>query len=350
MNAYSPTGYEISGQEIWMDYIKGNVDKIEESSYGNVYGIINPGKDFKVVIEAHADEISWAVNYVTKEGYIYVKPNGGSDYEIAPGMRALIHLDNGEKVHGVFGWSPVHIKRHGGQDSKIPTIENVVLDCGCESDKEVFDLGIHIGTIVSFEADLISLYNDRYFSCRAFDNRAGGIVIAEVARKIKENKDKLPYSLYVCNCVQEEIGLRGAAMAAHEIMPNIAICTDVTHDTQSPFYNKIKNGDVKCGNGPSVSYSPAIHRNVSDFIRNVAKKHNISIQSEFAAGTTSTDTDSFAYCGKGIPSALISLPLKYMHTTVETVSSNDLDNVIDLMYFTLKEITPDFNTSYFKKK
>ena len=349
MNANAPTGYEVSGQKVWLNYIEKYVDKTFTDAYGNAVGIINPDAKFKVVIEAHADEISWAVNYVTKEGYIYVKRNGGSDYEIAPGMRALIHLDNGEKIYGVFGWSPVHIKRNGGQDSKIPTIENVVLDCGCESDKEVFELGIHPGTIVTFDANLLPIYNGRYFACRAFDNRGGGITIAEVARKIKENKDKLPFALYVCNCVQEEIGFGGARMISNRVKPDLAICTDVDHDTQSPFYNKIKHGDIKCGNGPTVTYSPSIHRNVSNLIRETAKKHNIKIQTEFCSGTTGTDTDAFAYCQEGIPSALISLPLKYMHTTVEMIASSDLDNVIELMYLTLKEITPDFNTSYFKK-
>ena len=346
MNANAPTGYEYAGQKVWLNYIKDFVDTTFTDAYGNAVGVINPDAKFKVVIEAHADEISWAVHYVTKEGYIYVKRNGGSDYEIAPSMRALIHLDNGQKIPAVFGWSPVHIKREPS-DSKIPSIENVVLDCGCDSDKEVYELGIHIGSIVTFDADLQELNNGRYFICRAFDNRSGGITIAEVARKIKQNHDNLNFGLYVCNCVQEEVGLRGASMIAHRVKPNIAIATDVCHDTQSPFYNKIKQGDISCGKGPVVSYAPSIHRKVADLIRKTAVDNKISIQSEFCSYHTGTDTDAFAFCQDGIPSALISLPLKYMHTTVEMVKADDMDSTIDLMYATLKNITPDFNTSYF---
>ena len=347
MNANAPTGYEYKGQKVWIDYIKNYVDEIFTDPYGSAVGIINKDSEYKVVIEAHADEISWAVNYITPNGLIYVARNGGSDYDIAPGMRGYIHLDNGEKILGVFGWSPVHIKREP-KDYKIPNIENVIFDCGCESDKEVLEKGIHPGSIITFEADLQKVNNGRYYICRAFDNRGGGIIIAEVARKLKENNIKLPFGLYICNCVQEEVGLRGAEMIAQRIKPNIAICTDVCHDTQTPFYNKIKHSDIKCGNGPVIAYSPAIHHNVRKLITDTAKENNIKYQDEFCSGRTGTDTDAFTYQNGGTPSALISLPLKYMHTTVEMIHSADLDNVITLMYETIKKITPDFNISYFK--
>lgn len=346
LNSNAPTGYEYTGQKVWVDYIRNYVDDIIVDPYGSAIGVINKDSDFKVVIEAHADEISWGVNYITKEGYIYVARNGGSDYDIAPGMRGYVHLDNGEKILGVFGWAPVHIKRKS-EDYKIPTIENVVFDCGCSSDKEVLEKGIHPGSMITFEADLKSVNDGRYYICRAFDNRAGGVIIAEVARKLKENSKKLPFGLYVCNCVQEEVGLRGAKMVSQRIKPNLAICTDVCHDTQSPFYNKIKQGDIKCGSGPVVGLSPSIHINLRKLIQSTAKDKNISIQTEFLSGTTGTDTDAFTYNNGGTPSALISLPLKYMHTTVEMINSEDLDNVIDLMYNTLLNIDRNFNVSYF---
>ena len=336
LNANAPTGYEYNGQKIWIDYVKQYVDDVFTDAYGNAVGIINPGAEYKVVIEAHADEISWAVNYITNEGYIYVARNGGSDFEIAPSMRAIVHLDNGNKIPAVFGWPAIHTRK-SKEDSKTPNCETVILDCGCDSDKEVRDLGIHVGTIVTFDAKIGELNNGKYFVGRAFDNRMGGVTIAEVARRIHECNDKLEYGLYICNCVQEEVGLRGSAMIANRIHPNLAIATDVTHDTQSPLYNKKKHGDISCGKGPVIAYAPAVHHKVANF----------EIQNDFCAPSTGTDTDSFAYCQEGIPSALISLPLKYMHTTVEMVNANDLDSVIKLMYFTLKNITPDFNTSYF---
>ena len=347
MNANSPTGYEfIGGQKVWVNYIKKYVDEVFIDPYGSAVGIINKNADFKVVIEAHADEISWAVNYINPNGLIYVDRNGGSDYDIAPGMRGYLHLDNGNKILGVFGWSPVHIKREP-KDYKIPNIENVIFDCGFESDKEAYECCIHPGSIITFDVNLQSINNGKYYVCRAFDNRGGGVIIAEVARKLNENNIKLPFGLYICNCVQEEVGLRGAQMIAQRIKPNLAICTDVCHDTQTPFYNKIKHGDIRCGNGPVIAYSPAIHHNIRKLITDTAKKNNIKFQEEFCAGRTGTDTDAFTYQNGGTPSALISLPLKYMHTTVEMIQSEDLDNVITLIYETVKNITTDIKVTYF---
>ena len=346
LNANAPSGFEYTGQKIWIDYVKQYSNRIITSPYGNAIAIIEGSSDFKVVIEAHADEISWGVNYISKEGYIYVDRNGGSDYDIAPGMRGYIHLDNGEKILGVFGWAPIHIKRKP-EDYKLPNIENVIFDCGCESDKEVLEKGIHPGSIITFDGDLQSINNGKFYICRAFDNRAGGVAIAEVARKLKENNIKLPFTLYVCNCVQEEVGLLGAKMAADLIKPNLAICTDVCHDTQAPCYNKIKQGDLKSGNGPVISYSTSIHIGLRKLIEATAKENNIKVQLTFSSGTTYTDTDAFAYRNGGTPSALISLATKYLHSPVEMINSEDLDLVIELIYRTLLNINENFNTSNF---
>ena len=350
LNANAPTGYESTGQKIWIDHVKNFADEVILDNYGSAIGVIKGSTDYKVVIEAHADEISWGVNYIDKNGYIYVARNGGSDYDIAPGMRGYVHLDNGDKILGVFGWAPVHIKKKP-EDYKLPSIDNVIFDCGCSSDSEVLDKGIHPGSIITFDVNLEGINNGKYYVCRAFDNRSGGVTIAEASRKVvnklKETNSKLPFTLYICNCVQEEIGLRGAQMVADRIKPDLAICTDVCHDTQSPFYNKIKQGDIQCTKGPVISFSPSIHNNLRDFILKIAKENNVKNQILFSSGTTCTDTDSFAYSNGGVPSALISLPLKYMHTTVEMISAEDLDTVIDLFYHILLSLKPDFNTKYF---
>lgn len=349
LNSNSPTGYEVEGQKIWMDYIKPYVDDINTDSYGNVVAVINPNAKFKVIIEAHADEISWAVKYISKEGYIYVSPNGGSDCTIAPSMRAHVHLDDGKKIPAVFGCTPIHLKRYS-QNEKQQDITNVILDCGCDSDEEVKKLGIHVGSIITFDGNVQELNNGKYIIARASDNRAGGVIIASVAKKIYENKNnKINYGLYICNCVQEEVGSFGASMIANKIKPNIAIITDVTHDTQSPFYNKIKHGDIACGKGPVLTYAPAIHNNLLEMIKSTAIKNKINVQYDYSSRGTGTDTDAFAYCQDGIPSALISLPQKYMHTTVEMFCVEDMNNTIELFYKILIDIKEDFNTSYFTK-
>jgi putative aminopeptidase FrvX len=182
---------------------------------------------------------------------------------------------------------------------------------------------------------------------RAFDNRIGGFMIAEVARLLKENKKTLPFSLFVVNAVQEEIGLRGAEMIARRIKPDVAIITDVTHDTTTPMINKNTEGDCSCGKGPSLTYGPAVHNKLRDLIEETAVKNNIPFQLAAVSRSTGTDTDSFAYANDGCPSALISLPLRYMHTTVEMISKADVENTIRLIYETVLSLTPKTNLSYF---
>jgi putative aminopeptidase FrvX len=172
-------------------------------------------------------------------------------------------------------------------------------------------------------------------------------MIAEVARLLKENKKTLPFSLFVVNAVQEEIGLRGAEMIARRIKPDVAIITDVTHDTTTPMINKNTEGDCSCGKGPSLTYGPAVHNKLRDLIEETAVKNNIPFQLAAVSRSTGTDTDSFAYANDGCPSALISLPLRYMHTTVEMISKADVENTIRLIYETVLSLTPKTNLSYF---
>jgi putative aminopeptidase FrvX len=186
-----------------------------------------------------------------------------------------------------------------------------------------------------------------YLIGRAFDNRIGGFMIAEVARLLRQNNKKLPYALYVVNAVQEEIGLRGAEMIARRIKPNVAIITDVTHDTSTPMINKIIEGECACGKGPSLAYGPAVHNKLLDLIQTAASKNKIPVQLRTVSRSTGTDTDSFAYANDGCPSALISIPLRYMHTTVEMLHKNDVEETIKLMYETLLALTPKTNLSYF---
>lgn len=343
LNNASPTGFESPGQQLWLEYLKPFVDETHLDNYGTAYGIINPGTGYKVVIEGHADEISYFVNYVTDEGFIYVVRNGGSDHQIAPSKRVNIHTPKGI-VKGVFGWPAIHTR---SSDSKVsPKLSNIFIDVGAKDKKEVLNMGIHVGCVITYEDELIKL-NKRYYTGRALDNRMGGFCIAEVARLLKKNKVKLPFSLYIVNSVQEEIGLRGAQMVAHSIQPDVAIVTDVTHDSNTPMIEKKTHGDVKCGDGPSVTYGPAVHNKLLKLITDTADEKKIPIQREAASRSTGTDTDAFAYSNKGVPSALISLPLRYMHTTVEMAHQDDVENVIKLIYETLQKIEHGMSFKYF---
>lgn len=345
INNASPVGFETWGQKLWLEYLKPYIHSHYVDPYGTAVGIINPDEPFKVVIEAHADEISWFVNYVTPEGLIYLKRNGGVDHQTAPASRVLIHGKKGP-VKAVFGWPAIHT-RVGNSDQKEsqPRTDNLWLDAGARNRKEVEELGIHIGAVVTYQDGFDELANGNYIG-RAFDNRIGGFMIAEVARLLHENKKKLPFSLYVVNSVQEEIGLRGAEMIARRIKPDIAIVTDVTHDTTTPMINKNIEGDVSTGKGPSLAYAPAVHNKLLGLVEEVADKEKIPVQWRALSRSTGTDTDSFAYSNDGCPSVLISIPLRYMHTTVEMLHRDDVENTIRLMYQTLLALTPKTNLRY----
>ncbi len=346
INNPSPTGFETSGQKIWLEYLKPYVDTHFTDPYGTAVGVINPDAPFKVVIEAHADEISWFVNYISAEGLIYLKRNGGVDHQIAPSMRVFIHGKKGP-VKAVFGWPAIHTRMSNSDGKETqPKVDNLFLDCGARNKKEVEELGIHIGAVATYEEGYEELAYD-YLIGRAFDNRIGGFMIAEVAKLLKQNKKKLPFGLYIVNAVQEEIGLRGAEMIARRIKPNIAIITDVTHDTSTPMINKMIEGECSCGKGPSLAFGPAVHNKLLDVVQNTAAKNKIPVQLRTVSRSTGTDTDSFAYANDGCPSVLISIPLRYMHTTVEMLHKNDVENTIKLMYETLLSLTPKTNLSYF---
>ncbi|MBI3501942.1 MAG: M42 family metallopeptidase [Bacteroidetes bacterium] len=349
INIPSPTGFECklphgekAGQQLWIEYMKPLTDDFFVDTYGTAVGIINPKEEYKIVIEAHADEISWFVHYITKDGFIYLRRNGGSDHQIAPSKRVNIHTEKGI-VKAVFGWPAIHVREPGKEEN--PSVKNLFLDCGCKSDKEVEKLGVHVGCVVTYPDEFMVLNNNFYVG-RALDNRMGGFMISQVARLFKENKIKLPFGLYIVNSVQEEVGLNGAKMIANNIKPAAAIITDVTHDTQTPMMNKVQQGDIACGKGPALTVGPAVHNNLLGQIISTARRNKILFQREAVSRSTGTDTDAFAYSGSGIASALISLPLRYMHTTVESVHKNDVESVIKLIYETLRSIKKNQKFGY----
>lgn len=342
INNTSPTGDEAEGQKLWLERIKPYVDTYKVDNYGSVVGIINPKAKFKVVIEAHADEISWTIKYITPDGYIHVTRNGGTDHQIAPSMRVNLHGDKGI-VKGVFGHPAIHTRR--GEDTKIK-VSTITVDVGAKDAEEVAKMGLKVGHMITY-VDGFEILNKSSFVGRALDNRIGGFMISEVARIIKEKGIELPFGLYIVNAVQEEIGLRGGQMMAQSIKPDVAIVTDVCHDTTTPGIDKAVEGLTKCGDGPVLSIGPAVQNNLLKLIMDTADDNKIPFQRLSASGATGTDTDAFAYSNGGVASALISLPLKYMHTTVETVNKKDVEHVISLILKSLQNIENNHDFRYF---
>lgn len=344
LNNPAPTGYEWEGQKIWMDYLKPYVDEFFTDTYGTAVAVINPKAPYKVVIEGHADEISWYVNYISDNGLLYVIRNGGSDHQIAPSKIVNIHTKKGI-IKGVFGWPAIHTRSKVKEEAPKP--DNIFIDIGAKDKDEVEKMGVHVGCVITYP-DEFHILNDDKFVCRALDNRMGGFMIAEVARLLKENKKTLPFGLYITNSVQEEIGLRGAQMIAERIQPNAAIVTDVTHDTTTPMIDMKRQGKAEIGQGPVIAYAPAVQQKLRDLITETAEKKKIPFQRAALSRATGTDTDAFAYSNSGVASALISLPLRYMHTTVEMVHRDDVENVIKLIYETLLNMKDGDTFSYFE--
>jgi putative aminopeptidase FrvX len=339
----SPSGNEVAGQKLWLDYVKDYCDTHWVDAYGNVVAILNPEEKFKVVIEAHADEIAWYIHRITKNGFLHVEKNGGADPGIAPSQKVRIHTETGE-VPGVFGWPAVHTRK---TDPKTPSAENIFIDCGCASDDDVAKLGIKVGDCVTYDS-VFTVMNKDFFVGRGQDNKMGGYIIASVLRMLRQNEIKLPFGLYVVNSVQEEVGLHGAGMVAHAIKPNCVIATDVTHSTDTPLIDKDKQGEISLGEGPVVTKAPPVHNKLRQLIVDTAREEHVKFQLAVSSKKTGTDADAFAYTNAGIPSALISLPLRYMHTTMETTHRADVENSIRLLSAVLSKLKPDMDFNYFR--
>ena len=348
LNSHGPVGfeYELNGcekttQKLWMEHISQFVDKVEIDNYGTAYGIMgNMKSDFKVVVESHCDEISWLVKHIDSKGYIKVIRNGGSDAQIAPSMRVKLWGENGP-VEGIFGHPAIHISYR----KKEVDLDSIFIDVGASNKQEVLDMGINIGTVATFTDGFMKLGKD-YYTGRALDNRIGGFMIAEVARRLKEKGKELPFKLYIVNSVQEEVGLNGASMITQTIKPNVAIITDVCHETSAPCYNAAKEGENIAGNGGVVTRAPAVHNILRKLVLDTATKKEIPFQLSASSRSTGTDTDAFAYSNGGVPSVLISMPLKYMHTTCESCHKDDVKNVIKLIYHTLLNLEENHNFKY----
>ena len=337
INAYSPVSEEIEGQTIWAKHLEKYVDELHDDNYGTVYGIIksktqDEADRYKVVIEAHCDEISWIITEIDKDGIISVAKHGGSDSAIAPSKKVLIHTKKNGKIPGVFGFPAIHVRKK--TDEKCPNPENLFIDLGYNSRADVLALGVEVANIVTFEETYSELGN--YHCGKSLDNKIGGYIIAEVAKKIKDNNIELPYDLYIVNSVQEEVGLMGAKNIAQLLKADLALVHDVCHATNSPGMTIAKHCDVKSGDGPTLEYAPQNHRKVLEFIREIADAKGIKYQVE--VGSQGNDTVAFFLANT--PTAIIASPLRYMHTTVELIHKKDVEAAIELFYQCLVNLTP----------
>ena len=324
----SPTGFEARGQRKWAAYARQFADRVESDAYGSAWATLEGGTNGRrLMFEAHADEIGYMVKFISKDGFIFVDRVGGSDVATARGRRVDIFGDNGT-VRGVIGNIAIHIRDRDNE--KVPKVHELAIDIGASSAKEVAKLGIRVGHPAVYADGVEELGTDKLCG-RALDNRIGGFIIAEVIARLSKRKARLPSTVYAVNAVQEEIGGHGARMIAHRLMPDVAVVLDVTHATDTPNVDEKKHGTIKLGSGPSLTHGGANHVEVVKRLIEVAEKAKIPLQHEASSRSTGTDTDVIFHQQSGIPSALVSLPLRYMHSVVEMAHLQDVEHTIQLL-------------------
>ncbi|MBB5350170.1 endoglucanase [Haloferula luteola] len=325
----SPTGREMPGQRVWAKHIGQHADSVECDAYGSTWATLQGTSDQTVVLTAHADEIGWMIRHIQDDGFLRLERVGGSDFAAAQGRRLRFFGDKGE-VPGIIGNTAVHLRRDELGKEKAPQIYDLWVDVGASSAAEVAEMGLRVGHWAVYTDGPAELANQRIIS-RALDNRIGGYIIAQALKRIAESGTKPAFTLICLNTVQEEIGGHGAIMATYALKPDVCVCLDVTHATDTPGIDPKRFGLVKLGGGPALSHGTANHPLVVDRLIATAAHRDIPVQHEASSRYTGTDTDKIFYQRGGIPSALVSLPLRCMHSVVETAHLDDIERIIDLL-------------------
>jgi putative aminopeptidase FrvX len=344
LNTPSPTGFEVPGQRKWAAYVRSFADRVENDAYGTAWATLDAraaggGKPKRIMFEAHADEIGFIIKQITKEGFLRIDRIGGSDTATARGRRLEILGDNGS-VRGIIGNTAIHLRKDSLGDEKAPKIHELYVDVGASSPAEVAALGLRVGHPAVY-ADQAEKLGSHFIVSRALDNRMGGYILSQVIAELSQRKEQLRSTVYAVNSVQEEIGGNGARMAAHRIMPDVCIVLDVTHATDTPGIDAAQHGEVKLSAGPSISHGTCNHPVVVDRLMEVAQRLKLPIQHESSSRYSGTDTDVIFTTREGIPSALISLPLRYMHSVVEMVDLDVVNQVVALLVAFVESVTED---------
>jgi endoglucanase len=333
----SPTGHEVRGQRVWLDYAKHFADETSSDTYGNCVAVLNRGGSPRVMLAAHADEIALAVNFISDDGFLYVHRMGGVDAAISKAQRVTIHTRNGP-VKGVVGNVAPHLSKQDDDKPKPPKIHDLFIDIGAASRAEAEGL-VRIGDPIT-QVDAFELLRNDLAVARAFDNRIGTFAVAEALRLLKSSGRKLAPEISAVSNVQEESGLFGARQIAYSLHPDIALVVDVTHATDYPTVNKQQHGDVRIGKGPTLTHGGCNHPEVVARLEAVAKSKKIRLQHEAVSSTSGTDADAIFWTRGGIASALISLPNRYMHSPVEVVSLKDLEQIPQLLSGFVQSLKP----------
>ncbi|SDJ63297.1 M20/M25/M40 family metallo-hydrolase [Salimicrobium halophilum] len=322
LNTASPSSYEMEIQHKWMEAMKPYADEVRTDNSGNVIAVKNPEAEVKVMLAGHCDEIALVVNRIGDDGYIYIYKMGGVNPKAAVGMKVEILGAHGN-LSGVIG---VNAQHHGGLKGDFE-LDDLFIDCGAKSKEEV-EKYVQIGDLAIYKRTPEVMMN-RYVSGRGLDNRTGQFIVGEVIRRLAD--EEVNVGVYAASTVNEETNMGGAYFAAAGIEPTMAIACDVTFATDYPGVDKKKHGDVKLEEGPVLAKGAPINRNMNAMLEGAAEQRSIPVQYELTSRATGTDADRMRLTGKGVPVSLVSLPLRYMHSPVETASFEDIEQCIELL-------------------
>jgi endoglucanase len=325
----SPTGFEMPGQRVWADWIKSHAPEVGCDAYGSTWATLTGRSGRVVMLESHADEIGYMIKHIDDKGFLRIDRVGGSDAATARGRRLTILGDKGP-VSAIIGNTAIHLRRDEAGQEKAPAVHDLWVDVGASSAAQVAALGLRVGHPAVYQDGPMELSHKRLVG-RALDNRIGSYIIAQVMKRIALGRKKPAFTLTCLNAVQEEIGGNGAMMATYRLKPDLCVCLDVTHATDTPGIDVGKFGSVKLGGGPTLCHGSANHPRVVQRLIDVAAKSKLAVQHEASSRFTGTDTDKIFHSREGIPSALVSLPLRCMHSVVETAHLDDIQHTIDLL-------------------
>ncbi|MFH1459475.1 MAG: M42 family metallopeptidase [Candidatus Omnitrophota bacterium] len=321
----SPSGFEQDAIKLWKQRTEKFTHQIKNDTHGNCIGILHPEKEFKVMLAGHIDEIGYMVKYIDKEGYIYFSCIGGIDLHLIPGQRVWIKTKNGN-VLGVIGKKPIHLLEED-ERQKVNKIDQLWIDVGTDTDaqtKKIVAIGDVAVPAVGFET-----LKDKKVIGRGFDDKAGAFVVSQTLEMLF--RENLLVGVYGVATVQEEIGLRGAKTSAYDIFPNIGIAIDVAFATDFPGMEKKKVGDIQIGAGPVIARGPNINEKIFELLIQAAEQAEIPYQIQGISQATGTDANVIQLTKSGVATALVSIPLRYMHTPVELISIDDLENTVKLL-------------------
>lgn len=343
INSISPSGYEGPAAQIWKKEAQKFADKVWTDSHGSSHAIINSKEKLSVMLAGHCDEIGFQVSYIDEQGFIWIQPLGGWDAQIAQGQRVQILTKNGI-VKGVIGKLAIHLQTPE-QRKKVSEIKDLWIDIGSK-DKKQSEALIDIGDPLVIDYGFDNLKNDIVVG-RAFDNRSGAFVVLEAARELSKIKTNL--KVHTVATSQEEIGLRGAKTSSYGVNPDVAIAVDVTFATDHPQMGDVikRENNIKLGGGPVLTRGPNMNPKLYDLLVKTAKENKISVQINAEPRGTGTDANAIQLCRSGVPTCLVSIPLRYMHSPCELVHLKDIENCIKLISQTVNKISKNTNFTPF---